>query len=127
MRRFTKDKTYLGVRRWIDHDIANRYRAPSLTLSGIVTIAIAFGFRLVEGGLSLAIWLSLLLLSTGWTGFVLWRAMRLIRAMSIRGDRKFDQYDRFQLLPEYARSESVTGAAQRKRKAGRTGRRRRTG
>jgi len=126
MRRFTTDKTYLRVRRWIDHDIANRYRAPSLTLSAFVTIAIAFGFRLVGDGLSLAIWLTLLLLSTGWTGFVLWRAMRLIRTMSIRGDRKFDQCDKFQLLPEYASSESVTAAAQRKRKAGRTGSRRRT-
>lgn len=121
MRCFTTDKTYLRVRRWIDHDIANRYRAPSLTLSLMATIFIAFGFRLVGGGLSLAIWLALLLLSTAWTGFVLWRATRLIRTMSIRGDRKFDQQDKFQLLPEYVGSESVTAAAQRKRKSGRTG------
>ena len=77
--------------------------------------------------MSLAIWLTLLTLSTGWTGFVLWRAMRLIRTMAIRGDRKFDQRDKFQLLPEYAGSESVTAAAQGKRKSRRARTRRGTG
>lgn len=117
MRTLTKSRTYLRVRRWIDHDITTRYRSPSLSLSMMATIFLAFGFRAVDGRLSLVIWLFVLTISGCWTGFVIWRAVRMMRAMSIKGDRQYDQRGKHHLPPEYARSESVTAASRRERVA----------
>ena len=51
-----------------------------------------------------------------WTAFILWRGYRLMRAASIRGDRKFDREDKYNLIPDYAASESVLSANRRQRR-----------
>lgn len=50
-----------------------------------------------------------------WNAFVIWRATRIVRAFSIKGDRDYDQRVKFILDPEQQRSESVTATSQRKR------------
>ena len=114
MARKANSETYFRVRRWADHDIANRYRPVSIFIPFFATlIATTIALR-VEGAASAISWM-VALLGAVCLGFVLWRAVRLFRVLSIKGDRVFDQKDKFFLSPEYHRSESVTAAAQRKR------------
>lgn len=116
MSRFDKDSAYLKVRRWIDHDIATRFRSPSVTFSSVVTIGLAFALAFAGDWLSRTMWLGLLLLSSAWTGFVFWRVSRIVRAMTIKGDRQYDQKTKFTLPPEYANSESVSAASRRRQR-----------
>ena len=105
----------MRVRRWADHDIANRHRPVSIFIPFFVTL-IATTIALKVGGAASAISGMVALLGAVCLGFVLWRALRLFRVLSLKGDRAFDQKDKFFLSPEYHRSESVTAASQRKRK-----------
>jgi len=50
-----------------------------------------------------------------WTGFVLWRVLRLSRASGVKGDREFDRSTRPMLGPEYRDAESATKARRRRR------------
>ncbi|NBW07321.1 MAG: hypothetical protein EBR82_04785 [Caulobacteraceae bacterium] len=80
------------------------------------TGVVAMGFKLVGGPISFVIWSALLSASVIWTGFVLWRAGRMMQAASIKGDRQYDQHGKYLLPPEYARSESATAARRRGKK-----------
>ena len=117
MSRFEKDSAYLVVRRWVDHDIAHHHRAPSVSLSSILTISLAFALVRADGWVSRMAWLGPLLLSSAWTGFVLWRAWRVTRAMTIKGDRQYDRKTKFKLPPDYSGSESVLAASRRRRRS----------
>lgn len=117
MSRFDKDSAYLVVRRWVDHDIAHHHRAPSVSLSGILTISLAFALVRADGWVSRMAWLGPLLLSLAWTGFVLWRAWRVTRAVTIKGDRQYDRKTKFKLPPDYSGSESVLAASRRRRQS----------
>ncbi|MFC5344553.1 hypothetical protein ACETK8_18035 [Brevundimonas staleyi] len=119
MSRFDRDSTYLIVRRWIDHDIAHRYRAPSVQVSGLLTGLLVMILLLAEGWLLRLAIFPLLLVSSAWTGFVFWRVSRITRALTIKGDRQYDQKGKFMLPPEYANSESTTAAERRKRRRSR--------
>ena len=57
-----------------------------------------------DSWLSRAFWLLVSLFGAAWTGFVLWRASRIMKAATIRGDRQFDQRGKYLLPPEYAAS-----------------------
>ena len=46
----------------------------------------------------------------GWFGFVGWRCIRMMRAMTLRKDRHFDRQGRFDLPPEYRDTQSATKA-----------------
>ena len=107
--------TYIRIRRWADHDIANRHRPVSIFFPFFVTLIAATIALKVSGAASAISWM-VALLGAVCLAFVLWRAARLVRVLSIKGDRAFDQKDKFLLSPEYHRSESVTAASQRKRR-----------
>lgn len=51
-----------------------------------------------------------------WFGFVGWRALRLLKAEGIRGDRAYDRTLRPMLSKEYQSTESATATRQRKRR-----------
>ncbi len=116
MAKAAKANIYLGVRRWVDHDIAHRYRSPVLGLSLVAAIFVGLSSRAIEGTLALVAWLLASVIVVAWNAFVLWRAARIVRAVSIKGDRDFDQRVKFTLDPDHHHSESVTAASQRKRK-----------
>ena len=115
MSRFDGNSTYLTVRKWIDHDIAHRYRQPSIQVSSLVTGILLMTLILADGWLFRLALAPLLLLSAIWTGFVFWRLSRILRAATIIGDREYDRKAKFMLPPEYANSESATAAGRHKR------------
>jgi hypothetical protein len=119
MSRFEKDNAYLILRRWIDHDIAHRYRAPSVQISSVVTGFLVISLLFAEGWLMRLALITLLLISSICTGFVFWRLSRIVRAFTIKGDREYDQKGKFLLPPEYANSESTTTAERRNRRSAR--------
>ena len=49
-----------------------------------------------------------------WFGFVAWRALRLIRASAIKGDRSYDRQNKYKLAVDYHSTESETSASRRK-------------
>jgi len=61
------------------------------------------------------VWIIAILLSCAWAGFVFWRGVRLLKAASLRGDRRFDQRTKWGLASEYQASESATAAKRRRR------------
>ncbi|SFS77142.1 hypothetical protein [Brevundimonas viscosa] len=104
---------YRRVRRWVDHDLAHHWRPISLfgplVLAALAMMPLRFGtdaFFPVLG--------TVLTLFCAWNAFVLWRVARIIRAVSIKGDREFDRYGKYLLPSEYAASESYL-AHQRRR------------
>jgi hypothetical protein len=115
MAKATKANLYLRVRRWVDHDIAHRYRSPVLGLSFIAAIFLGFLSRNLERPSSWVAWALAMALVLAWNAFVIWRAVRIVRAFSVKGDRDYDQRVRFTLDPEHQRSESVSATSQRKR------------
>jgi len=115
MAKATKANLYLRVRRWVDHDIAHRYRSPVLGLSFIAAIFLGFLSRNLERPSSWVAWALAMALVLAWNAFVIWRAVRIVRAFSVKGDRDYDQRVKFTLDPEHQRSESVSATSQRKR------------
>jgi len=115
MAKAARANIYLRVRRWVDHDIAHRYKSPVLQLSWFAAIFLGFLARDLEHTLSWVAWLLAMAVVLAWNAFVLWRASRISRAFSIKGDRDYDQRVKFTLDPEHQQSESVTAASQRKR------------
>jgi hypothetical protein len=109
-----KPTTYMRVRRWVDHDLANRYRPASLFVPLFVAL-IGTAIALQVGGAASAIGWTIALPGAACLGFALWRALRLMRAAAIKGDRQYDRRTKFTLSPEYHSSESVTAASRRKR------------
>lgn len=105
---------YLGIRRWVDHDLATQRRPISIFSPVFLVIFALIGARFIGPVADVVAWALVLPLAAGWFAFVAWRISRLLRAVSIIGDREFDQRGKFLLSPEYHRSESVTAAAQRK-------------
>ncbi|MBA3049246.1 MAG: hypothetical protein KKE42_00775 [Alphaproteobacteria bacterium] len=115
MAKATKANFYLRVRRWVDHDIAHRYKSPVLGLSFIAAIFLGFLSRNLERPSSWVAWALAMALVLTWNAFVIWRAVRIVRAFSVKGDRDYDQRVKFTLDPEHQRSESVSATSQRKR------------
>ena len=115
MAKAAKANIYLRVRRWVDHDIAHRYKSPVLQLSFFAAIFLGFLSRNLERPSSWVAWLLAMAVVLAWNAFVLWRATRIFRAFSIKGDRDYDQRVKFTLDPDHQQSESVTATSRRKR------------
>ncbi|WP_305758401.1 hypothetical protein [Brevundimonas sp.] len=115
MAKAAKANFYLRVRRWVDHDIAHRYKSPVLGLSFIAAMFVGFLSRNLERPSSWIAWSLAMAVVLAWNAFVLWRAIRIVRAVSIKGDRDYDQRVKFTLDIEHQRSESVSAASQRER------------
>ena len=115
-RRWT-NQTYLKIRRWVDGDIASSPQRPISLFGPFVfgALALAVAYREAPGAVPW-VWVTVIPLVAAWMGFGLWRGSRLMQAAAIRGDRDFDRRIKFSLPSEYAFSESVTGAQQRKRR-----------
>ncbi|MPS69087.1 MULTISPECIES: hypothetical protein [Novosphingobium] len=60
-------------------------------------------------------WIIAVTIGGAWTAFAWWRGYRLFKAFGLRGDRQFDERDKFALAPEYHGSESATRAKQKRR------------
>jgi hypothetical protein len=101
---------YVRLRRIVDKDLANSVRplTPSLSFLPFFLLQIVLQQR-SWAGWSLAI-------SAGgaWLMFVGWRAVRLLKAGALKGDRSYDQISKFALPPEYSSTESATKARQRR-------------
>jgi hypothetical protein len=110
------DRTvFLRIRRWVDNDLAAQ-RRPVSVFGPLILAIFALGGAHALGSAAVTVgWMVIAPLGLVWTTFLLWRAARLYRAVAIKGDRAFDQTGKYQLSPEYHRSESVTATAQRKR------------
>ena len=115
-----RGQNYLRVRRWVDRDLA-AYPRDSLALWGPTGIAALLFVGAYNAGPAepVAVALFWLLIAPPWAAwlvFVLWRASRIIRCETIKGDREYDQRGKYLLPPEYARSESVAAANSRDRR-----------
>ena len=113
-------KSYWRVRRWVDHDLVATRRPISifgpLFVAGFSVFGLASigGVALPVGGVLIALPL------VAWFGFVAWRAIRLVRTVSIKSAREYDTRGKFLLSTEYHRSESTLAAGRgARRKAGR--------
>lgn len=114
MMRPAESETYLWVRRWVDHDLANQRRPTSIfgplffMLFAMIAADWAGGVFFVTG------WSVIVPIFAAWMAFVCWRLIRLLRAMTIKGDREFDQRGKYLLPPEYAASESYLAHQKRR-------------
>lgn len=110
-----KTSLYLRLRRFVDHDQATRVR-PATPFLGILPIALA---GVIQSHLSTTAatwtWVIAVIIGSAWTVFAWWRGYRLFKAFGVRGDRQFDERDKFALAPEYHASESATKARQKRR------------
>jgi hypothetical protein len=66
-------------------------------------------------------WAIAVISAAAWTAFAWWRGYRLFQAFGIRGDRRFDQREKFALPSEYRTSESATRTKQKRRMVQRDG------
>lgn len=107
--------SYLRIRRWVDRDLAS-LRRPVSIFGPLFLAILALAAAHALGGAAVAVgWTVIAPLALVWTSFIVWRAGRLYRAVGLKGDRTFDQRGKYQLSPEYHRSESVTAASRRNR------------
>jgi hypothetical protein len=53
-----------------------------------------------------------------WFGLVAWRGVRLMRAIALREDRRYDRNGKFSLSSEYQTSDSATAARRNRRRNG---------
>ncbi|MBN8818457.1 MAG: hypothetical protein J0I80_07035 [Sphingomonas sp.] len=112
-----KANLYLRLRRFVDHDQATRVR-PATPFLGILPLALA---GIIQSKLSAPAatwtWVIAAIIGGAWTAFAWWRGYRLFKAFGVRGDRQFDERDKFALAPEYHPSESATKARQKRKMA----------
>jgi hypothetical protein len=106
-------KTPKGPRRLVDRDLGSNN--PQL---GSPTVAVGAMLAVPPLLLFPQPWsyLGATMLTGGWFAFAGWRAWRLLRAASLRGDRNYDREVRPLLSKEYRDSESATATARRKAK-----------
>jgi hypothetical protein len=101
---------YLRIRKWVDESLG-AYSVVSYKVPFFLAIIPFFAVPLL-GSWWLApsiAWAAL------WTGFVSWRAYRLMRATGIKGDRAYDRKGKFRLSHEYWSTESATASGRRKK------------
>ena len=112
-----KSSLYLRIRRFVDRDQSTRAR-PATPVLGILPLASA---GLIQTHLSdLAAtwtWGIAVVISVAWTAFAWWRGYRLLKAVGVRGDREYDETNKFALAAEYHNSESATKAKQKRKMA----------
>lgn len=110
--------TYLAIRRFVDRDLK---RSPIRSISPFLGFPPLIGAELIVKSLNTPaatlVWSASIAFSFAWTGFVVWRAFRLLKADGIKGDRRFDQKTKYELSAEYWTSESASQATRRSRKS----------
>jgi hypothetical protein len=116
-----RGETYGRLKRWVDKDLAAGWpvRRP-LALYGPFCAAGFVGIGAYNAGsfagFAVALfWWVIVPLWAIWTAFVLWRASRLMRAVTLRSDRLYDRGGKYLLPPEYAATESLTAIHRRAR------------
>ena len=113
-----RNQTYLKVRRWVDRDISVYPRQSIALLGAFLAMMISLLGASALGPLAtLGFWILILPIWSAWTVFVVWRLFRITRALSMKGDRGYDQKTKFSLPPQYADSESVLAASRRGRRS----------
>lgn len=110
----SRSDLYLRVRGWVDRDLASHMRPASLFLPFVLIVPTLWMREGAYGSVFPTIWPAVLVSSACWTVFVLWRALRLMRAVGLRGDRRFDRITKFTLDRDQQRAESVLAARRRK-------------
>ena len=114
MARAARAKLYLRIRRWVDRDLATPGLRTITHMIGFIPVLPVLLFDLFfDGPVMTGAWILAISLGVACSLFVLWRGARLMKALSIRGDRDFDRRVKFTLAPEHQRSESVTAAGRR--------------
>jgi hypothetical protein len=116
MRRLSRDKRYLRIRRWVDRDVSR----PSVSSVAIGPACLALApfvalEYLTDGAAPNALLALPAPIALGWFGFVCWRGSRMARAGMLKSSRDYDRKGKYLLPPEYANSESSFAAARRKR------------
>lgn len=113
-----RNQTCLKVRRWVDRDISVHPRQ-SIALLGafLAMLIILLGASALGSLATVGFWILIFPTWAAWTVFVVWRVIRLTRAITIKGDRAYDQKTKFTLPPQYADSESLLAASRRGRRA----------
>jgi hypothetical protein len=106
-------ENYLCLRRWIDRDLRDKGKPISVAVAMLPAFA---GTVLLREGDGVLVYVGILLCGTTLLGeaFIGWRAVRLIRAISIYSARRYERRDRYFLPPEYANSESSYLAKRRR-------------
>lgn len=108
-------RLYLPVRRFVDRELARSFRPVSPSLGFFLlgsAILLEAKFR---SPATMVLVVVMGLFALAWTAFVVWRYLRLMKAVALRSDRGFDQRGKFRLAPVYWLSESVTRAVARRR------------
>jgi hypothetical protein len=114
MRRPAHTEYYRRVRRWVDHDLAYQWRPLSIfgPLFLVMFVMIAANWA---GGVPVVLgWTIIAPVYAVWMAFICWRIIRLIRTVTIKGDREFDQRGKYLLPPEYTASESYLAHQKRR-------------
>lgn len=115
MGRRWKSRTYLRVRGFVDRNLLQGIRTYAHLLGPIPLVVVGGARSYLDRPAAIIAWTGAALIGVAWTSFVAWRGWRLLRATTIRGDRRFDQRDKFRLSPEYQASESILTARRRPR------------
>lgn len=105
-------KLYLRFRKIIDGDWSTGpgQRPGTLTLLGFFLFV---GGPVALAGRAATGWVIGAMLGLAWLGFAGWRAIRMMKAGSKRGDRHYDRVIRPLLSSDYRHSESATASARR--------------
>ena len=107
---------------FVDRDLS---RAPvttagslSLLLGLLPWIALGWLRQTSSRDFAAQLLLPVAILTVVWVGFVAWRGWRLFQAFANRADDLYDRQSKYDLPPEYAKSESSTRAKRRRNKKG---------
>ena len=112
------------LRRFVDWDLTRPGMPRNGSLSAAVgLLLLAFATAVTHGESEAVSFISLLPalpLPLAWSGFVVWRQLRLLRAAALKGERSYDRGGKAMLSADYADSESATAARLRRERAKRS-------
>ena len=108
---------YHAVRNWVDGDLKEMSARGRILVPPPLIIGAAFGIGEIFPAQRTAILIAAMTLVAAWIGFILWRALRMVKAASAHNDRVYDRKNKYALPPDYADTESETAAKQKRKTA----------
>ncbi len=105
-----------SVRKLVDRDLAVLQGRGSILVTLVPWLPLLLFRRSVSTPVETALAVLASALTVAWLAFVAWRALRLVKAASLKGDRHFDTQGKLTLPSEYLATESATRASRRRKR-----------